>query len=76
MMIDHANIAHGTPAAYREFIHEMLAGAQIQADLGMTYATLGDDVALEYTLRRFLAYTRAAATAFKDLKAMKEVDHA
>lgn len=76
MMMDHANITHGTPGSCREFIHEMLVGARIQADLGMTYAALGDDAGLEYALRRFLAYTRAAAATFKDLKAIKEVNHA
>lgn len=75
-MIDRENIAHGTPWDYRQFIHEMLVGAQIHAGLGMTYAALGDDAGLEYALRHFLAYTRAAAATFKDLKAIKEARHA
>jgi hypothetical protein len=75
-MMDHANIAHGTPDAYREFIREMLALAQIQAELAVTYARAGDDVGLEYALKRLVAYLRAAVTVFKDLKAMKETNHA
>jgi hypothetical protein len=75
-MMDGENIAHGTPEAYREFIREMLTLAQLQADLAATYAAIGDDVGLEYALRRLVAYTRAAATVFKDLKGMKEVNHA
>ncbi|GEO18748.1 hypothetical protein [Microvirga aerophila] len=70
MTSDH--IAHGTPAAYREFIHETLAMAQIQAQLGTTYAALGDDAGLEYAMRRLVAYMRAAVDTFKDLKAQKE----
>ncbi len=38
-MRDH--ISHGTPAAYREFIAENLSLAQIQADLGATFAAIG-----------------------------------
>lgn len=75
-MIDPDNIAHGTPEAYREFIHEALFGAEIQAQLGTTYAAIGDDAGLEYALRRLVAYTRAAFTVLADLKAMKGASHA
>jgi hypothetical protein len=70
--MDHANIAHGTPEAYREYIHEMLEGAHIHADLGMRYAAIGDDVGLGYALRRLRACMRAALTTFKDLRDMEE----
>jgi hypothetical protein len=70
-MMDCENIAHGTPEAYREFIHEMLVLAQLQAELAATYAAIGDDVGLEYALKCLVAYLRAATTVFKDLKNMK-----
>ncbi|GEO13799.1 hypothetical protein [Microvirga aerophila] len=75
-MTNNENISHGTPLAYREFIAEMLALAQIQADLGTTYAAIGDDAGLEYTVRRLAAYTRTAVTVLKDLKGMKEANDA
>lgn len=75
-MIDPDHIAHGTPDAYREFLAETLVFAQIQADLGSTYAAIGDDAGLEYALRRLVAYTRAAVAVLSDLKAMKGGGHA
>ena len=69
-MQDH--ISHGTPAAYREFIEESLAMARIQAELGATYAAIGDDVGLEYATRRLVAYTRAVIGTLGDLKALKQ----
>lgn len=63
---------HGTPWAYREFIEETLAMARIQADLGVTYASIGDDAGLEYALRRLVAYTRAALATLNDLRTTKE----
>jgi hypothetical protein len=63
---------HGTPDSYREFIGEMLAMARIQADLGATYASISDDAGLEYTLRRLVAYTRAALATLNDLRTTKE----
>jgi len=70
--INSESIAHGTPEMYREHIHEMLEMAQIQAELGTTYAAIGDDTGLEYALRRLKAYMRAAIGSFVDLRAMKE----
>jgi hypothetical protein len=75
-MRDRENIAHGTPKAYREFIHEMLTLAQVQADLAATYAAIGDDVGLEYALKRLAAYLRAATASFQDMQNMKGIDHA
>lgn len=61
-------ISHGTPAAYREFIAEKLSMARIHADLGVTYAAIGDDAGLVYAVRCQVAYTRAAHIALKDMK--------
>jgi hypothetical protein len=66
------HIYHGTPAAYREFIAETLSMARIQAELGATYAAIGDDVGLEYAMRRMVAYTRAALRTLTDLKTDKQ----
>jgi hypothetical protein len=59
---------HGTPDAFRHFIAETLAFAQIQADLGATYAALGDDVGLEYAVACLVAYATTASTVLKDMK--------
>ena len=69
-MSDH--ISHGSPAAYREFIHEMAGLAAVQASLAMQYAEIGDDAGLEYAMRRWVAYTRAAVGTLKDLKTNKQ----
>jgi hypothetical protein len=71
-MMDHENIAHGTPAAYREYIYEMLARAQIHADLGARYAAAGSDAGLQYAIRCLVIYARAAVIAQKDLVEMME----
>jgi hypothetical protein len=63
---------HGTPWAYREFIEETLSMARIQAELGATYASIGDDAGLEYARRRLVAYTRAALGSLNDLRTTKE----
>lgn len=65
------HIAHGTPEAFREFIAECLGMARIQAELGGTYAAIGDDAGLEYAVRRLVAYTRAALGTLNDLRADK-----
>jgi hypothetical protein len=46
--------------------------ARIQAELGVTYASIGDDAGLEYAVRRLVAYTRAALTTLNDLRTTKE----
>ena len=74
-MMDRENIAHGTPEAYREYIHDVLDRAQIHADFGMRYAAIGDDAGLAYALRRLRACMRAALATFKDLKDMEETHH-
>ncbi len=65
-------VAQGTPWAYREFIEETLSMARIQAELGVTYASIGDDAGLEYAVRRLVAYTRAALGTLNDLRTTKE----
>jgi hypothetical protein len=62
------HIAHGTPEALREFIAENVGLAAIQADLIRVYAELGDDRGLEYGLRHFVAYAKAALNTFADLR--------
>ena len=65
------HVSHGTPEAYREFIAETLCMVRIQAELGETYAGIGDDAGLEYAMRRLVAYTRAALGTLADLKTEK-----
>jgi hypothetical protein len=74
MSTTHSNdgAPHGTPWALREFIEESLAMARIQAELGATYASIGDDAGLEYAVRRLVAYTRAALGTLNDLRTNKE----
>ena len=63
--------ALGTPDAYREFLALTLGGAHIHANLGQTYAEIGDDAGLDYSIRSLVACTRAAVDTLADLKAMK-----
>jgi hypothetical protein len=56
---------------FREFVGETLAMAQVQAELGAKYASIGDDAGLEYSIRRLVAYTKAAISTLDDLKAEK-----
>ena len=65
------NVAHGTPDAFREFIAENAALVRVQAGLAETYAATGDDVGLEYAVRRLLAYTRQVVGTLADLKEAK-----
>jgi hypothetical protein len=65
------NVAHGTPDALREFIHEHLGLAVINAQVGMSFAEAGDDVGLEYAVRRLAAYTRIAINTLVELKVTK-----
>jgi hypothetical protein len=60
----------GSAAELRAFIGETMEHAAVQADLAATYVALGDDAGLEYALRRFAAYSKAAFATFADLKAM------
>jgi hypothetical protein len=65
------HVAHGTPAALREYIAECITHAASQAELVQTCAGIGDDRGLEYALRRFASYTKAAFSTFQDLKAVQ-----
>ena len=69
-------VSHGTPGVLREYIGEALDMARIQADLGVTYATIGDDAGLEYTLRKLVAYTKAALATLNDLRRSKTQENA
>jgi hypothetical protein len=71
MMDQTSPIAHGTPAALREFIGECLAMTRVQAELGEAYCSIGDDIGLEYSIRRLVAYTKAALATLADLREMK-----
>jgi hypothetical protein len=51
----------------RELIHEYVGLASIHAGLCQTYAELGDDLGLQYALRRFRSYAEAAISIFGDL---------
>ena len=62
---------HGSPAALREFIAESLSMVVIQAQLGGTYAGIGDDTGLEYAVRKMVAYTRAVLGTLADLQEAK-----
>ena len=66
-----ANVAHGTPDALREFIHEHLGLAILQAQVGMAFAEAGDDTGLDYAARKLAAYTRTVLSALADLKDTK-----
>jgi hypothetical protein len=63
---------YGSPEAYRESIAEHLAMTRIQAELGITYAQIGDDVGLAYTARRLVAYFKAALGDLNDLQESKK----
>jgi hypothetical protein len=51
----------------RACIHEAAGLAALQAQMAMAYAELGDDVGLQYALRRLVAYTRSALAMLSDL---------
>jgi hypothetical protein len=72
--MDGQNIPHGGPEMLRACICEMAGFAQEHTKLVMHYAELGDDVGLSYAMRRWVAYTRAAADTLKELRAMKEAE--
>jgi hypothetical protein len=59
---------HGTADALREFITENLHMVRIQADLSATYSAIGDDVGLQYAVRRLTTYSRAVIETLVDLK--------
>ena len=58
----------GSPEERREFIAENLGLAGIHIELAQRYALIGDDHGLNYALRRYAAYSKAALGAFADLK--------
>jgi hypothetical protein len=56
----------------RAFIGEALDMAQIQAQLGVTYAEIGDDTGLTYAVRRLQAYVKAAFETVDELSARRK----
>ena len=62
----------GSVAELRAFIGETIGLAAVHAGLAETYASLGDDAGLEYAMRRFAAYSKAAFATLADLKAVKK----
>lgn len=73
-MMERSEIGHGSPDAYRELIYNSLAMAAIRAQLGTTYAEIGDDAGLHYVIRNLVGYARTAVGTFKDLKAMNQAE--
>ncbi|GJD47239.1 hypothetical protein AFCDBAGC_5132 [Methylobacterium cerastii] len=65
------HIAYGSLDAYREFIAETLAGAEIHARIGQSYVEAGNDAGLEYSVRCLIANVRAAASILAELKKSK-----
>ena len=63
---------HGTDEPLLDHVHECMNGARIQAELGLTYAQIGDVIGLEYATRNLVAYVKAAIPSVKDLKASRE----
>jgi hypothetical protein len=59
----------GSREELREFIGENLQMVGIQAELGTTYAAIGDDVGLSYAVRRLATYTKAILATLADLQA-------
>ncbi len=51
----------------RADIQEAMGMAGIYAGMAQDFAAVADDAGLAYTLRRFMAYTRAAIGSFNDL---------
>lgn len=64
------------PEMLCEFIRETLAGAQIHAQLGITYAEIGNIAGLNYSARSLVACTRAAISTLADLNALNALRRA
>lgn len=54
-------------AQCRQHIAELAGVIGASAEIIARYAELGDDVGLEYQLRRLILHVRAATATFKDL---------
>ncbi len=62
---------HASQDAYREFIGQNLAMACFEADMGVRYASAGDDFGLTYAIRRLVAHIKAVIVIHADLQASK-----
>ncbi len=58
-------------ASFREFIAANLQMACFEADMGVRYASAGDDFGLTYAIRRLVAHIKAAIAIHADLQASK-----
>lgn len=65
------HLAYGSLDAYRAFIAETLAGAEIHARIGQSYVEAGDDAGLKYSVRCLIANVRVAASILAELKKAK-----
>lgn len=63
-------------AQCRQYIHELAGVIAANAEIVARYAELGDDVGLEYQLRRLILHVRAATATFRDLAALENARHA
>lgn len=70
------DLAHGSPEMMRACIGETAAWAAIHADLAATYASIQDDVGLDYALRCLVADVRAGVNLLAHLKKQKATERA
>jgi hypothetical protein len=56
----------------REFIHENAGFLRLYAENAQNYCELGDDLGLDYAVRKLVAYIRAIAETVKDLRVERE----
>ena len=68
---DRSEAPYGSQDAYRQAIAETLDMVCFHAELGIRYASVGDDFGLTYTIRRLATYLRAAIGTHADLQASK-----
>lgn len=52
-------------------IAEWMWAARVQCEIGERYAAIGDDVGLEYAVRRLMGYVRVSAQTLAEIKAQK-----
>ncbi|NUJ81919.1 hypothetical protein HUN39_18200 [Methylocystis sp. FS] len=60
----------------RAHIAELAGAIGANAEIIARYAEIGDDVGLEYQMRRLILHVRAAASTFRDLAAAENARHA
>jgi hypothetical protein len=70
-MSDGGHAVPGLHGGYRQAISERLELVCVHADLGIRYASIGDDTGLTYALRCLAAYLRTTISIHADLQASK-----